>query len=765
VAEHGVRNPRENWLSVGYLAVAAAATAEFAYPGFPHPVRDHVNTALGASLVVAILVGVRRYQPHARRAWHRMALAQTLWVIADTTFHLQQHVLHRDTFPTISDAFFLLGYPVFAAGLLELARERSRTRPDRGPALDAATVTIALGLLSWTVLARPVLSTFDQAPWAALVGTAYPAMDVVLIGALVRLLCSPGGRSPAFAYLSGALALLITADTLSVGFDLFATNAVTFTEPLWLASYCAWGAAALHPSMSKLSDPVSTADPGFHGVRLGSVVGAVLIGPGILAVHQATGVSIDAWAVILGSVTMFLLVVFRMNLAISQIGSVNRSLEVLQDELNVQATRDPLTGLANRSQTMRLAAGALGRSRRRTTMVGLLFIDLDGFKQVNDTYGHRAGDEVLREVARRMEQIVRDGDFVGRLGGDEFVVGIENLVDEQAAVGLADRLIVAISKEIHIDEGIAVHVGASIGIAIGSAETPDIESLVHEADLAVYQAKEAGRGRVELFNGQTREAIRERADLERALIHAMAEDELVLHYQPIVHLETGQAECYEALVRWNRPGHGLVPPGDFLPVMENTDLICDLGAWVLHAAVEQLEIWNLQRGDYAMQVSVNVSGRHISQARVLDDVAAALRGGLVLPPQLVVEVTETAPLDDVAATSNLETLREMGVVVSLDDFGTGYQSSSRLSRLPVDSIKIDRQFVQSSTESDHSLLALMIKAGEAFGVRVIVEGVERPDQLALVRSLGCEYVQGFYLGRPVPAPDLDAPGPGRMLAG
>jgi len=516
--------------------------------------------------------------------------------------------------------------------------------------------------------------------------------------------------------------------------------------------------------MRRLSDPDS-AEQGFRGVRLGGVVSAALLAPAILAVHQATGYDVDVWVLLVGTVTMFLLVVYRMNLAVNQIGSVNRSLEMLQDELNVQATRDPLTGLANRIQTMRLAAGALGRSRRRNSLVGLLFIDLDGFKKVNDTYGHRAGDEVLREVARRMEQVVRDGDFVGRLGGDEFVVGIEHLTHEQAAVGLATRLIAEISKEIPIDDGITVHVGASIGIAIGHGGTTDIESLVHEADLAVYQAKEAGRGRVEIFNGQAREAIRERSGLERALIHAMNEDELVLHYQPIVHVESGQPECYEALVRWNRPDHGLVPPGDFLPTIENTDLICDLGAWVLHAAVEQLEIWNLEREDYAMQVSVNISGRHISQARILDDVSAVLRGGLVLAPQLVIEVTETAPLDDTVAISNLETLRAMGVMVSLDDFGTGYQSSSRLSRLPIDSIKIDRQFVQSSTESDHSLLALMIKAGDAFGVRVIVEGVERPDQLALVRSLGCEYVQGFYLGRPVAAQDLQAPGPGQMLAG
>jgi len=752
-------------LSKIYLALAGLAIGVFAFPATPTATRDLIYSFLGLSLVAAIMVGARRYRPHARNAWYVMAAAQLLWVIADTTFHYQTHVLLIDTFPTISDAFYLLGYPVFAVGLVLLVRERSRSRRDRGPWLDAATVTIGLGLLSWTALARPALAGLEDSVSAGLVAACYPAMDLVLVGALVCLVSAPRGRTPAFWYLFGALALLVTADTISVALDLFATNTVALPEPLWLASYAAWGAAALHPSMAKLSDPVSTPNAGFRGARMAGVVTAVLIAPAILAVHEITGAAVDVWVVILGSVVMFLLVVFRLNLAITQIGSVNQSLEVLQDELTVQATHDPLTGLANRIQTMRLAAGALGRSRRHSTTVGLLFIDLDGFKKVNDSYGHRAGDEVLREVARRMQHVVRPGDFVGRLGGDEFVVGIDDVVTEDAAVALANRLIEAIAHEIQIDQDVTVHVGASIGIALGRGGTTDIESLVHEADLAVYQAKRAGRGRVELFNGQAREAIRLRAELERGLIKAIAEDQLVLHYQPIVHMETGQVECYEALVRWNRPGHGLLQPGEFLPVIETTDLICDLDTWVLRTVVDQLEAWNLERGDYAMQVAVNISGRHISQTRILNDVAGVLRSALVLSPQLVIEVTETAPLDDAVAIANLEALREMGAVISLDDFGTGYQSNAQLSRLPVDIVKIDREFIEASSESEHSLLELMVKAAHAFGIRVVAEGVEWPHQLALVRSLGCEYVQGYYVGRPVPAEDIAQPGPGSLLAG
>jgi len=462
---------------------------------------------------------------------------------------------------------------------------------------------------------------------------------------------------------------------------------------------------------------------------------------------------------------MFLLVVVRMNLAIDQIASAHEALEKLQDELAVQATHDPLTGLANRTQSMRLLAGALGRSRRRRTGIALLFIDLDGFKGVNDNHGHRTGDEVLRHVARRMQQEIREGDWVARLGGDEFVVGVEDVTDESGPITLGHRLIASISQPIQVDEELTVHVGASVGIALGRGGQTDVETLLHEADLAVYRAKAAGRGCVELFGGTARAALKKRNDLERALVNAIADDELLLHWQPIVNIETGKPECYEALVRWDRPGVGLLPPAEFLPVAEASDLICQLDAWVLNAAVAQLARWNRQRGDRTLQVAVNVSGRHVSQHRIQSDVAIALRGGTVDPNQLVIEVTETAVMDSSVAATNLAALQATGVVVSLDDFGTGYHSNAQLSRLPIDVLKIDRRFVDATSESARSLLELMVKAAHAFGASVVAEGVEGVEQLDLVRDLGCEFAQGFHIGRPAPADQLPEFATDSALAG
>lgn len=758
-------SPPDGRLAYTYLIATGAIVLVAETSPIPALLKDLVYSLVSLSVAVSIMVGIRRYQPPTRAAWYLMAAAQSLWVVADTTFNWQVDVQHITTFPTYSDAFYLLAYPAFAVSLVMLVRDRSRSRRDLAPLLDSAIVTTGLCLLAWVLFARPTFESLDHSVGAATVSGLYLLMDIVLVGALVRLLSSPAGRSPTFRLLLTALGLLIAADTLSVALDLFATNTVAGVEYLWLLSYAAWGAAALHPSMTKLSDRATSAAPHFRGVRLGAVVAATMISPGILAVEKIAGAPVDYWAVVLGAAVMSLLVVLRMSLAIQQIASVHQSLEVLQDELAVQATHDPMTGMANRTQLMRLLAGTLGRTRRRGGTVGLLFIDLDGFKEVNDTYGHRAGDEVLRQVGARMELEIRDGDFAGRLGGDEFLVGIENVAGERDAVGLAERLIAAIVEPIRISDDVTVQVGASVGVTLGRGGETDVEAMLHEADLAVYAAKAAGRGRVELFSGQERIARQALMDLERELTIAIACDELVLHYQPIISLQTGQIECYEALVRWARPGGPLLNPSEFLSIAESSDLIHDLDNNVLRSALAQLSLWNEQRGNRTLQVAVNVSGRHISHPRIREDVASALAAAAVDPGQLVVEITETALMDGTAAAANLMALRELGVVISLDDFGTGYQSSAQLSRLPIDKLKIDRQFVIADTDSGRALLELMVKTAHAYGVQVVAEGVETQEQLTRARSLNCEYVQGFYYGRPQPASELQVAAVDRRLVG
>jgi diguanylate cyclase (GGDEF)-like protein len=433
-----------------------------------------------------------------------------------------------------------------------------------------------------------------------------------------------------------------------------------------------------------------------------------------------------------------------------------RERERLQSALGHQATHDPLTGLANRAQARALVTSALHRAQRAGFMTGLLFIDLDGFKAVNDGFGHAHGDAVLQEVARRLEATVRSGDVVARLGGDEFVVLVEQVGDERDLVELAERIVAAAARTITVD-GAQVRIGASIGVAVARDAGTDPDVLFAEADAAAYRAKAHGRGRAEVFDDALRAELHARADLEAAITHGIRNGEMQLHYQPVLDVASGRLTGYEALIRWNRPGHGMVPPDSFIPTAEATRLICELDRWVLHEATRQLAEWRAEDPTTADRtLAVNVSGRHLAEASVVDDVLAALAASGFPAELLIVEVTETVLVDDPSAIDNLTALRSHGIAIAIDDFGTGFTSIGQLRSMPVDTLKIDRSFIASAEAGNRELVALIIRAAHTFGLTVVAEGVEEPDQLELLRADACDLVQGYLLSRPLPAAAVSA---------
>ncbi|WP_369054296.1 putative bifunctional diguanylate cyclase/phosphodiesterase [Kineococcus terrestris] len=450
--------------------------------------------------------------------------------------------------------------------------------------------------------------------------------------------------------------------------------------------------------------------------------------------------------------------------------------EQLQGELAHQAAHDALTGLPNRAAAVRLLQSALHRSARRGAAVGLLFIDLDGFKAVNDTSGHAAGDEVLRAVAARLREVVRAGDVVGRLGGDEFVVVAEDVGDVGGLVDLGQRIIDAVRRPVPLPPGAGpgtARVGASVGVAVsrdGGTGDDAGDVLLAEADTAVYRAKARGRGRVEVFDDDLRAELAARSDLEDALRAGLARGELSLHYQPVVAVADGRLLGYEALARWDRPGVGRVPPDVFVAAAEASSLVCDLGRWVLREATAQLARWRADRpaswGAAEPTVAVNVSGRHLVDPRLLDDVDAALAASGLPPSALVLEITETVLVDGPLALEHLRALRARGVEVSIDDFGTGWTSIGQLSTTPADTLKVDRSFTASDDPGCRDLVALVVHAAHTFGLRVVAEGVEEPEQLVWLRSLGCDAAQGYLFSRPLPAAEVAAlPAPGALHAG
>ncbi|MDR7087420.1 diguanylate cyclase (GGDEF)-like protein [Aeromicrobium panaciterrae] len=733
------------------LYLGGGALALIAYPAMPAGVpQDAFYVAVGASCVAAIMVGVRLRRPSRRLPWLLMAGGQLSWVSADVLYSWYEAAGRADLFPTPADGLYIAAYPLLGAGLAVLIRLRRRG-PDPAGLIDSVIVTVSFGLLSWVLVAESLINGTD-APWIdRLVAVAYPAGDILLLALLALLITTAGARTAAFRFLTGAVLLQILADSVFAATELSGGYNEAL-DLLWLASYVLWGAAALHPSMTQLGDSTTQEPQPLSPRRVIALTAAVLVAPLTLAAQLAVGDPGDAWAVVVCSTALFLLVVARMSLAIREVVATASQRDQLQGVLSHEVAHDSLTGLANRASVLAQVEAALHRGQRAGTLSALLFIDLDRFKAVNDKFGHRAGDEVLRETARRMRQCARDGDTVGRLGGDEFAVLLELLSSESEAIDLADRIVEALAVPFDVG-GINITVGASVGIAYSMDAGTKAAQLLHEADVASHRAREAGRGRSHVFGDALRRELSEQNAIETALGAALANGEFVLYYQPVVAVETGDVEGYEALIRWPRPGLGLQQPDTFIPVAEKSDLICDIDRWGLREATRQLAQWSEDEPErYAdLTVAVNISGRHLADVGIISDVTGALASSGLAAHRLVLEITESVLIDVPAATAHLVALREMGISISIDDFGTGYTSIAQLQQLPVDTLKIDRQFVTSTVAGARDLLMLMVNAAHSCGLSVVAEGVETDDQLEALRALSVDSVQGFLLARPQPA--------------
>ena len=432
-----------------------------------------------------------------------------------------------------------------------------------------------------------------------------------------------------------------------------------------------------------------------------------------------------------------------------------------QHELTHQALHDPLTNLPNRALLLDRLQQALARARRTGANVGVLFLDVDRFKVVNDSLGHSAGDTLLVQVAARLRGVMRPSDTVGRFGGDEFVIIAEDAPQQQDLVRIASRVAESLGEPLDLD-GREVPVTVSTGIVVADAAVDDAETLLRDADAAMYRAKDRGRSRYEVFDTGMRHRLMERLETEGELRRAIERDELQMVYQPEVNLPDGRIVAYEALVRWLHPTRGLLTPGDFLPLAEETGLIVGLGRWVLRQVCREMAVLR-ERGTVAADavVWVNLSARELVQ-RDLPAVVAALMSETGTDPRLVgIEITEAVVMEDVEAVgAALRELRGLGMQLAIDDFGTGFSSLSYLRRFPVGALKIDRTFVSGliTDGEDGAIVRAVIGLGHSLGLTVIAEGVESGEQLAALRALGCDLAQGYYFGMPVGAPSL----PGRL---
>jgi diguanylate cyclase (GGDEF)-like protein len=432
----------------------------------------------------------------------------------------------------------------------------------------------------------------------------------------------------------------------------------------------------------------------------------------------------------------------------------------LQTRLAHQATHDSLTGLGNRPAAISAIEAAMHRTARTGATVAVLFVDLNDFKSVNDSHGHRVGDEVLCQIATRLSAELRRGDFVARLGGDEFVVIADDIDNVAEATDLARRIVDTVNRPIEFD-GLHIRIGAAVGVAMTLDGPEESLRLLARADAAMYRAKSHERSAIEIFDADLQQEMIEREDVESALSLALADSTgggLELHYQPVLDAGSGALVGVEALVRWARPGHGLLQPDSFIPIAEATALIIDLDCWVLNAATSQLVAWSAVDELADMPVAVNISGRHLLSRRLPEHIRQALDRSGIAASRLSIEITETVLLSDlVSAGAELDAVRALGVKVAIDDFGTGYTSLAHLQQLPIDTLKIDRSFVsQLSGRRGNSLVRMVIDLGHAIEVTVVAEGVETEAELAVLRAIGADCVQGRLLCGPLKPADLSS---------
>jgi diguanylate cyclase (GGDEF)-like protein len=753
------------WMISGGLVIAGY----FALPGATS--QDVVYQVMGVAAVAAILIGTALHRPADRLSWYLLAMGTALFTMGDAAQNTYGLVLHRSVpFPSVGDGLYLAGYPFIFAGIIRLTRSSNRAAR-REANTDAAIMAVAGLAVWWQFLVNAYVHNASLTGSGKLVTLAYPIMDVVLIFIVFRALLFGRGTQTFHRMLAVALGAMFVSDfiyDLLVRDNRYATgNAV---DALFLAEYVLIGAAALHPSMAEATDPTPELraniyvrqNDGRHRIPVVAFAGFVPPCLLLVAIYLGTAVDVPVMAGI--CIGVFALIYLRMMWLIGTITGQTSEIEVharaleaslrqreaLESDLRHLAFHDELTGLANRALLHDRVEQALASSQRTGQTVALCFGDLDGFKTVNDTLGHHVGDSVLVRASRLLTSIVRPGDTVARLGGDEFAVLMVDVGHPDNAVEFAHR-VVSVLRDAPDFEGNQIGLSISVGVAYGEPGK-NTEQLLSEADSAMYEAKETGKNRVEVFRTSMRSRMLERLDLTNGFRWALGRSEFFLEYQPIVTLADGRLVGFEALVRWNHPHLGEVEPLRFIPIAEETGFIVPLGRWVLVEACEQLAAWSAESGK-ALTLSVNLSRRQLISTHLIDEVRTALALSGVDPHQLMLEVTESVLMEDPAqATRALSELRSLGIRIAVDDFGTGYSSLSHLQRFPVDVLKIDKSFIDplaGHDEESRALVTAILGLADTLGLEVIAEGIEHQSQLHHLVELGCHRGQGFLMARPL----------------
>jgi diguanylate cyclase (GGDEF)-like protein len=776
--------------------------------GWQEFLADETLSWLSSSLAAAALV-YGAYQtdknyPKLKHAWYLLAAAGVSLAIGDTLVLVFTIGLGRPPFPSLADVFFLLVYLFLLAGILRIPVYRRTNVEIIEYVLDITVILLSAGLVFWNYLVGPIFLSGSADGLVLLVSAAYPVANVILLWAAVILVStkfSVQSRQPVWL-LSAAMVSLIVLDTMQtyyrltgIGSDYEILYLLKIISPLLLML-----SGLSHAYMSTVGDlgdeakRIAILPNGMDLVRLalpylwvGAAYLVLCYGP--TSQQVASVFTMSVWvAVILGVVILRQIFVGRENQRLAaQLNHLNTDLEQLfvertaalirtneelrrevferdrmerllrerDDKLVYFSFHDALTGLPNRALLIERLGQAIRRVKRQEDFhFAVLYFDFDGFKYINDSLGHQAGDQLLIAIARRLEASIRDLDTVARLGGDEFVIVADGISLDEDALVAVQRIQEILAAPFEL-QGHKVFMSASIGVVIGDGTYDQATDILRDADLAMYQAKAAGKSRYVIFSPEMRISALNRLILESDMRAALEKNEFAVHYQPIFSFDSEKLVGFEALLRWQHPQHGSIPPMDFIPIAESSGLIVPITEWVLQQACGQLQAWMTEfESSQDLTVSVNLSAKLFSEPNLASMIQTVLQESGLPAKNLKLEITETSIVEDAdSATLMLQACRAMGVQVYIDDFGTGYSALSYLHQFPIDTLKIDRAFIGRIQEdgANTEVVRTIIALARELKLEVIAEGVETAVQYDFLKKLGCQGGQGFYMARPLDA--------------
>ncbi len=717
-------------LAAGVYALAPNAEMQAVY-----------NVVVGLITASLISIGALRSRRVGDGAWLIFMVGHLLWVTGDACLAFDQLTSGHHPYPSWPDVFYLSAYPLLAISVFRLGRQWRRW--DRSGLLDTAITASGLGLVYWVAVVGPVAGDRRISAADRTVTVAYPVMAVLLCAVVLPLLANRRRRTPsAWLLIAGSIATLVS----TVGYSF-----VPETEPLlrsvvfggFLFTYTCFAGAAIHPSARSLE--VAAPAEVFGRGRLVMLTVSVLLPAGVLLTSGLRHSAAVPWlSASVGSIVLSLLVMARLA------GFVTTT-SAQAGQLNFMAMRDDLTGLANRRSFEKILGANLPEHQ-----VHVMLLDLNGFKAVNDHFGHAVGDDLLIAVARRLAQILRPEDMVARMGGDEFAILILQATDS-GVDGIAQRVTEAFNAPVQVSAH-QLLVTASIG-AVSGTDIKDPVEILRRADLAMYDAKRNRCKSHRWYDPQLDEATHWRAQTAEDLRAALGTDQLQVVYQPIVSLPDGQTRYVEALLRWQHPTHGYISPADFIPVAEESSLITELGEHVLRTACSQAVIWRGTHPDAAPEkLSVNVSARQLAETGFVPALTQILAEVGWAAHNLIVEVTETAVFAGAQTVHAVRDLHNLGVLIALDDFGTGHSSLGLLQTVPVDILKVDKSFVDNITRAGRHLVIAdaLIHISHGLGLSAVAEGVETAEQARTLYDLGYRFAQGYHFAKPGPVLAVEA---------